>query len=137
MAKAQKPAKTILYTSVVAAVSVLAGCGGGGGGGGSPAVTIKGAVTSAAFTPGSTTEPKVPPTYWQGALVCVDANNNGKCDASENPVTTDSKGAFSLSASGVAAIIADIGTSATSSAGGAKNPTRNVYRAVVDQVSEQ
>ena len=136
MMKAQKPAKAILYTSVMAAVSVLAGCGGGGDGV-SSAVTLKGVVASAAFTPGSATEPNVVPTYLQGALVCVDANNNGKCDASENPVTTDSKGSFSLTASSVAPIIADIGTSATSSAAGAKNPTRNVYRAAVDQVSEQ
>ena len=47
MTKAQKPAKTILYTAVVAAVSVLAGCGSGRDGG-SSTVTTKGVVTSAA-----------------------------------------------------------------------------------------
>ena len=139
MAKAQrKPSKTILYTSVAAALSVLAGCSSSGGSDPGPsAVTLKGVVASAAFTPGSATDPKVVPSYLQGALVCVDANNNGKCDASENPVTTDSKGSFSLTTTGVAPIIADIGTSATSTAAGAKNPTRNVYRAAIDQVSEQ
>jgi hypothetical protein len=138
MAKAQKSANTTLYTAVVAAMSVLAGCNGGSGNdAASSAVTIKGVVASAAFTPGSATEPTLVPISLQGALVCVDANNNGKCDASENPVTTDSKGSFSLTAAAIAPIIADIGTSATSSAAGAKNPTRNVFRAAVDQVREQ
>jgi hypothetical protein len=138
MAKAQKRANTIIYTSVVAALSVLAGCGGGNGSAAvTPVVTLKGVVATAAFTPGSATDPTVAPTYWQGALVCVDANNNGKCDASENPVTTDSKGGFSLTAAAVAPIIADIGTSSTTSAGGAKNPTRIVYRASIEQVNEQ
>src|ERR1019366_5279259 len=135
MTKAHRPTKSILYTSVIAAVSVLAGCGGGGGSAAAPAVMLKGVVASAAFTPGSATDPTVAPAYWQGALVCVDANNNGKCDTSENPVTTSSTGTFSLPVTSTAAIIADIGTSATN--GGASNSTRNVYRASIDQVNEQ
>jgi len=135
MTKAHRHTKSILYTSVIAAVSVLAGCGGGGGSAAAPAVMLKGVVASAAFTPGSATDPTVAPAYWQGALVCVDANNNGKCDTSENPVTTSSTGTFSLPVTSTAAIIADIGTSATN--GGASNSTRNVYRASIDQVNEQ
>ena len=128
--------QSILYTSVIAAVAVLAGCGGGSSSAPTSATMLKGVVVGAAFTPGSaSTTPGAgtAPSYWQGALVCVDANNNGKCDASENPVITNSAGAFSLPVNSTAAIIADIGTSAT----GAKNTTRNVYRASVDQVNEQ
>src|SRR5665647_2540148 len=135
MTKAHRPTQSILYTSVIAAVAVLAGCGGGGGSAAAPAVMLKGVVASAMFTPGSATDPTVTPAYWQGALVCVDANNNGKCDTNENPVTTSSTGAFTLSVASAAAIIADIGTSATN--GGINNSTRNVYRASIDQVKEQ
>ena len=113
---------------------MLTACGGGSS---AASVTLTGSVASAKFTPGSATDPTVAASYWQGAQVCVDANNNGRCDASENPVTTSSTGAFSLTTSSASAIIADIGTTATMSNGGAKNPTRTVYRASIDQVNEQ
>jgi hypothetical protein len=100
-------------------------------------VMIKGIVTAAAFTPGSTTQPNVTAGYYQGATVCIDANGNGKCDSSENPVTTDSKGAFTLAVAAAGPIIADIGTAAVNTANGATNPTRNVFRALLDQVNEQ
>ncbi|MGB7596396.1 MAG: alkaline phosphatase family protein [Gallionella sp.] len=145
MNKKKTFSQSIIYTSVIAAVAVLAGCGGGSSGASTSATStnatmLKGVVAATAFTPGSaTTTPGagIAPSYWQGALVCVDANNNGKCDASENPVTTSSTGAFSLPVNSTAAIIADIGTSATNTATGAKNTTRNVYRASLDQVNDQ
>ena len=132
--KNKKLTQAIIYTSVMAAVSMLTACGGGSS---AASVTLTGSVASAKFTPGSATDPTVAASYWQGAQVCVDANNNGRCDASENPVTTSSTGAFSLTTSSASAIIADIGTTATMSNGGAKNPTRTVYRASIDQVNEQ
>ncbi|HAT29554.1 MAG TPA: phosphoesterase, partial [Janthinobacterium sp.] len=76
--------KTIALTAIAAAAA-LAACGSNG-----PAaqasVTMQGVVVATGFTPGSATDPTLTAGYYQGALVCVDANNNGKCDASENPV---------------------------------------------------
>lgn len=99
--------------------------------------TISGLVTAAAFVPGSATEPTVKAGYFSGAKVCVDANEDGKCGADENPVTTDASGAFTLKVANLAGIIADIGTDATNTASNAKNPSRNVFRASLEQVTEQ
>ena len=126
---------------VAAAVSVLAGCGGSSSNTAttltSTTLSIKGVVTASAFKAGSATDPTITAGYYQGAQVCVDANNNGKCDANENPVTTDAKGNFTLTMSAPAAIIADIGTSATNTASGKAVASRLVLRAMVDQVNEQ
>src|SRR5580692_5807278 len=100
-------------------------------------LTIKGLVTSAAFTAGSATEPNVTTGYFAGATVCVDTNNNGKCDSSEPSTTTSSTGAFSLTVPEPSGIIADIGTTATNTANNKANPSRNVFRASLAQVTEQ
>jgi hypothetical protein len=100
--------------------------------------TAGGTVASAAFIPGSTTEPLLKAGHFAGAKVCVDANNNGKCDAAENPVTTDANGKFAISFSGSAAgLIADIPAGASNTADGSMNPSRIVFRAALGQVSEQ
>ncbi|GGC86591.1 phosphoesterase [Undibacterium terreum] len=130
-------------TALAAATSMLAACSGGSDAVSDPGtppastVTVKGVVAASALQPGSATDPTILAGYYQGALVCVDANNNGKCDSSENPVTTDAKGNFSIALPAAAALIADIGTSATNTANGAKVGTRNVFRVTVDQVKEQ
>src|SRR5579862_8612025 len=49
--------------------------------------------------------------YYQNALVCIDQNNNGRCDAGEPSAMTNATGAFLLSAKG--AIVAEIGTTAS------------------------
>jgi acid phosphatase len=49
-------------------------------------------------------------SYYRHAKVCIDANNNGRCDTTETSVYTDDNGAFTLSGSG--AIVAEIGTDA-------------------------
>jgi len=139
----QKPKQTLLYLAVISAMSVLTACGGSDkktSTSASPSVstiTLTGVVTGTKLTLGSSMEPNITASYWQGAMVCVDTNGNGKCDANENPVKTDSTGKFSLSVTSTAGVIADIGTSATSSNGGAVNSTRNVYRASLEQVTEQ
>ena len=69
--------------------------------------------------------------------MCVDVNANGACDAGELSTTTDANGKFSLLVSAPSALIADIGTSATNTASGINNPSRNVYRAPLAQVTEQ
>src|SRR5471030_2843901 len=102
-----------------------------------PTVTMSGVVVATAFKPGSAADPTITSGYYQGASVCIDANNNGVCDASENPVTTDAKGAFTLTAGAVGPLLADIGTSATNTASGAKVASRLALRAVVAQVTEQ
>jgi hypothetical protein len=123
-------------TALAAATSMLAACSSGGV---APVsgVTVKGVVVASALKPGSATDPTILAGYYQGALVCVDANNNGKCDSGESPVTTDSKGNFSITLPAAAALIADIGTGAVNTATGAKVAARNVFRISVDQVTEQ
>ncbi|HVW27418.1 MAG TPA: hypothetical protein VHC69_18770 [Polyangiaceae bacterium] len=98
---------------------------------------LGGVVAGAAFVPGSATEPVVNGGYFQGAKVCVDANDNGKCDPGETSATTDSNGHFSMLFQGGAGVIADIGTSAVNTASGAANPRRNVFRASADQIADQ
>ena len=125
----------------ILAASILAACGGGDSNNSptsaAPGVTISGVVTGQALTPGSATEPTIAASYYQGAKVCVDANANGVCDASENPVTTDAQGRFTLLVPQNAALIADVGTNATISATGAHVASRDVLRASLAQVVEQ
>jgi hypothetical protein len=109
---------------------------GGEAGAETASVTLKGVVTGVAFAPGSPTEPTINVGYYQGATVCVDTNTNGKCDASEPSTTTSATGAFTLSVPSAAALIADIGTSATNTASAKANPSRNVFRASLAQVTE-
>jgi hypothetical protein len=100
-------------------------------------VTVKGVVAGVAFAPGSSGDPTVNAGYYKAATVCVDANGNGKCDAGETLTTTDSGGLFSLTLPALAPLIADIPTSATNTANNAPVPSRNVFRASVEQVTEQ
>jgi len=102
-----------------------------------PTVTMSGVVVATAFKAGSAADPTITSGYYQGANVCIDANNNGVCDASENPVATDAKGAFTLTSGAVGPLLADIGTSATNTASGAKVSSRLALRAVAAQVTEQ
>ncbi len=81
------------------ALLALAACGGGGGGGGAPEhppASVSGVVIG---------------SYFRNALVCIDSNNNGICDASETRVQTDSNGQYSVPGSG-GALVAEIGMDA-------------------------
>jgi hypothetical protein len=98
---------------------------------------VTGVVTSALLVPGSPTDPTIQPGYYSGAKVCADANDNGKCEAGEPATTTDASGHFTLNAASSAPVIADIGTSATNTANHTANPSRNVFRTAVDQLTEQ
>ena len=60
-----------------------------------PAATVKGVVTG---------------SYYRHALVCLDANANGRCDNGETNVYSDNDGAFTLTGSG--AVVAQIGLDA-------------------------
>lgn len=127
-------------TALAAAATLLAGCSSDSSSADSGAanqkVTMAGVVVASGYTAGSKTDPNLAAGYYQGAVVCIDANNNGKCDSGETQATTDSKGAFSLGAASAGALIADIGTNATNTATGAKVTARNVLRASADQVAE-
>ena len=99
--------------------------------------SVTGVVTSALLVPGSATDPTVQGGYYQGAKVCSDLNDNGKCEAGEPATTTDASGHFSLATTSGAPVIADIGTSAVNTANGSANPSRNVFRATGAQLTEQ
>ncbi|HEX4406882.1 MAG TPA: PKD domain-containing protein [Polyangia bacterium] len=98
---------------------------------------VAGVVTSALFVPGSATEPTIHAGYYEGATVCVDANDNGKCEAGEQQTTTNASGQFSLAVTSGGPIIADIGTSAVNTANSAANPSRNVFRTASAQLADQ
>jgi hypothetical protein len=98
---------------------------------------LTGVVTSALFVPGSATDPTVQGGYYQGAKVCADLNDNGKCEAGEPAATTDASGHFQLTTTSSAPVIADIGTTAVNTANGSTNPSRNVFRTAAAQLSDQ
>ena len=100
-------------------------------------LAASGVVSTAAFVAGSPTDPNIGAAYYAGAKVCVDANASGSCDNGEVTTVTDATGHFSLQLNAPAALLADIGNDATNTANGLKNPSRNVYRAALDQISEQ
>lgn len=66
--------------------------------------------SAAATTPVPTTSGVVTGSYFRNAKVCIDLNNNGRCDTNEPSTTTDNNGAFTLSGTG--AVVAEIGTDA-------------------------
>ncbi|HEV7856663.1 MAG TPA: phosphoesterase, partial [Herminiimonas sp.] len=119
--------RNMSLTAIAAATSLLAACGGGGSSNAS-SKTVQGVVADSVFVPGSATDPQFLLTVYKNAKVCVDANNNGQCDSSENPVTTDSNGTFSLSVSSGSALIADIGTNAVSIVDSKPVAKRTVFR---------
>ncbi len=125
-----------LLTSIVAAC-VLTACGGSDNN--SPAsVSNSGVVAAAGFVPGSTTgNPTLKAGYYAGATVCVDANGNGKCDASEDSTTTDRTGHFTLKSPASGPLIADVSTKATNTATGAAVPSHLILRASAAQIADQ
>ncbi|MGJ7611656.1 MULTISPECIES: acid phosphatase [unclassified Variovorax] len=94
------------WPTAIAAAALVVACGGGdnngpgffsfpssGSGGGSSTASTTGVVTG---------------SYYRNAKVCIDANNNGRCDTGEASTTTDANGAFTLDGQG--AVVAEIGT---------------------------
>lgn len=120
-------------TPIAAACCMFAACSNTNHG-----TTYSGVVASSGYVAGSATgNPTLKPGYYQGATVCVDANANGKCDSSENAVTTDGSGHFSLKTSGKGQFIADISTSAKNTATGATVGKHLILRASAAQVADQ
>jgi hypothetical protein len=85
--------------SILAVSASLSACGSSGSDSGS-------ATTTPVVTTGVVTG-----SYFRNARVCLDANNNGACDAGETSGVTDANGRFSLSGTG--AVVADITLGAT------------------------
>ena len=98
---------------------------------------VAGVVASSLLVPGSTTDPTVQGGYYQGAKVCSDLNDNGKCETGEPSATTDASGHFTLVTTSSAPVIADIGTTAVNTANGSTNPSRNVFRTAAAQPTDQ
>ncbi|MDF3834717.1 acid phosphatase [Cupriavidus basilensis] len=86
-----------LYPLAAVAAAAMTACGGSDSGSGSTptAATTSGVVTG---------------SYFEYAKVCIDANNNGKCDGDETSTRSDKNGAFTLTGQG--AVVAEIGTDA-------------------------
>ncbi|WP_133648238.1 alkaline phosphatase family protein [Paraburkholderia flava] len=133
---------TLLLTSIAAAC-VLAACGGSDNHPATTAsnptpTTFSGVVNAAAVTPGSTTgNPTVKAGYYTGATVCLDANGNGVCDASEATATTDANGHFSLQSTATGQLIADVSTNAKNTASGAAVASHVILRASAAQIADQ
>jgi Phosphoesterase family len=129
--------RTGLLLTSIAAACVLTACGGSDNN--SPAsVSNSGVVAAAGFMPGSTSgNPTLKAGYYAGATVCVDANGNGKCDASEASTTTDSTGHFTLKSAAAGPLIADVSTKATNTATGAAVPSHLILRASAAQIADQ
>ncbi|SEL86055.1 acid phosphatase [Variovorax sp. YR750] len=89
------------WPTAIAAAAMVVACGGSDNGPGFLAFP------SGSATP--TTSGVVTGSYYRNAKVCIDANNNGRCDSGEAGATTDANGAFTLSGQG--ALVVEIGTS--------------------------
>ncbi|WP_157269671.1 hypothetical protein [Azohydromonas aeria] len=113
--------------------TVLSGCGGGDGT--APAATEKAAAVAAAPATQAVTT-RVIDGALANALVCLDANDNGACDAGEAQGRSDATGKATLqvpSASvGKAPLLAVVGTDAVDKVFG-KVATRFVLQAPADQ----
>ena len=88
------------WPASIIAVAVVAACGGGSSG------SNFGFLPTSAATP--TTSGVVTGSYYRNAKVCIDANNNGRCDSGEASAVTDANGAFKVNGQG--ALVAEIGT---------------------------
>jgi hypothetical protein len=75
--------------------------------------------------------------YYAGATVFMDANGNGVLDNGETSTTTDASGHFALNTAATGQLVADIPTTATNTASGAKVPAHLILRAGADQIAAQ
>lgn len=77
-------------------------------------MTVRGVVAGSLFTPPAGSTPSsTKASYYLGARVCVDANNNGICDAGEASTTTDKWGEFFLESPVSGPLVAEILTTST------------------------
>ena len=99
------------------------------------AVLVRGTLAGSSFTtPTHTNIGAAAASVYAGAKVCFDWNNNGVCDPGEPFATTTAAGAFSLSSSQSAPLVAEIPTTATN--GGQAVTQRLVLRAPYELIAE-
>ena len=103
-----QPFALALWPTAIIASAVVMACGGGGSGSGFSGFVPTASGTTSPAAP-ATTSGVVTGSYFRNAKVCIDSNNNGRCDATEPSTTTDANGAFTLTGKG--AVVAEIGTS--------------------------
>jgi hypothetical protein len=125
--------KRLLMVAAVVAASVFAAASFSSQGTVTPA-TLSGVVAGSYFTPpagpvaSSTTA-----SYYEGAKVCVDRDNDGVCGLGEPAATTNAKGAFVLTGATVGPITAEISTASKNN--GHLVMRRVAFRASRDQVA--
>ena len=103
-------------------------------------VTLRGVVSGTWFTPpvianspGASTASSTVASVFQSVKVCIDANDNGACDAGEASTLTKADGSFLLATRTPGALVAEVSTASTN--GGHAVTQRLVMRAAADQVS--
>jgi hypothetical protein len=97
-------------------------------------VTLSGVVAGTYFIPpaGPAASSTIA-SYYEGANVCIDMNDDGDCGPGETSVMTNAKGAFTLPRVTAGPVIADV--SASSRNAGHPVTHRVVFRASTDQVA--
>jgi hypothetical protein len=128
------PLLTLAVLSALAGASATASAALGG-------VAIRGTVGGTLFTPPvAATSPaqsvasKTEASVFQNAKVCIDANDNGTCDAGEASALTKADGTFLLSTRAGGPLIAEISTASTNNGKPVKQ--RMVFRVAAEQVAE-
>src|SRR5215468_7699855 len=101
----------LLLVAAVVTISLLAAASFSSQGTVAPA-TLSGVVAGSYFTPPvGPAASNTAASYYEGAKVCVDLNNDGACGPGEASVATSAKGAFGLKGATVGPITAEISTS--------------------------
>src|SRR5215471_11667201 len=96
--------------------------------------TLSGVVAGSYFTPpAGRAASNTTASYYEGARVCVDLNNDGACGPGETSAATNAKGAFVLTGATAGPITAEISTSSKNN--GHPVTGRVVFRASRDQVA--
>jgi len=123
----------LLLVAAVVTISLLAAASFSSQGTVAPA-TLSGVVAGSYFTPpAGPAASNTAASYYEGARVCVDLNNDGVCGPGETSAATDAKGAFVLKGAPAGPIAAEISTSSKNN--GHPVMQRVVFRASRDQVA--
>ncbi|HEY6722063.1 MAG TPA: hypothetical protein VI363_10540, partial [Burkholderiales bacterium] len=121
-------------------------------------MTVRGVVAGSLFLPPAGGMPSsTVASYYMGAKVCVDSNNNAVCDSGEASTTTDKRGEFHLESPVSGPLVAEVLTTSTNSVvlrergeedrrgddsdqdgkgRGPSAPRTVVFRASLDQIEE-
>ncbi|QZA77444.1 histidine-type phosphatase [Deefgea tanakiae] len=115
---------SLLPSSACAIALLLSACGGSS----DSVLSVTPAPTAAPTATPQVITGKVLGSYFRNAKVCLDSNNNARCDENEVSTRSDKNGQFSLAGSN-ASITAEIGTDATEF-----DPTTNTESKVTSRI---